>query len=186
MIQKFNFSVTLLVLFLLITGCEKISSLLGSNKEDDSQYLSIKGMYDVYNKKDLSAYCDFFSEDVNVFKEQGLGNTRIITGKREFQIYYEQVFRAKKFLKVTPLQHFSVYPWVMVKELIESEDQVFQAAVGYRIQGGKIRDRMILSENFLVNKGSVSIDLPKEKKSSELPLPAPTLQGAPGAPVKTK
>jgi hypothetical protein len=156
------------------TGCDQISSLFdGTNKEDDSLFLSIEKMYDRYNKKDLEGYCSFFAEEINVFKESGLGNTRIISGKDEFKNYYKRIFQTKKTLKITPLSQFTVYPWVMVKELIELDEQVFEAAVGYRLLNGKIRDRMILSENFLVNKEKLSISLPKEKKSDEIALPPP-------------
>lgn len=165
----------LLFLFLCpLCSCEQISSLFGRKSNGDSLFQEIQGIYPAYNKKELETFCSYFSEDVNVFKEQGLGNTRIISGKQDFKSYYERVFNTKKNLKVTPLMHFTVYPWIMVKELIENEEQVFEAAVGYRLQNGKIRDRMILSENFLVNKKNIGVDLPKQK---------PTLLPPPHAPI---
>jgi hypothetical protein len=159
-----------LCLLLSLTGCDQVSSLIGdTKKEDDSLFLSIEKMYDRYNKKDLEGYCSFFSEEVNVFKESGLGNTRIITGKTHFKSFYENLFSTKKTLKVTPLHHFTVYPWIMVKELIELDEKVYQAAVGYRLADGKIRDRMILSENFLINKESLGIELPKNSSTPANP-----------------
>ncbi len=190
MIQTLNPLLKVLIFALLIsqTACDQISSLLGgAKKEDDSLFLSIEKMYDMYNKKELEGYCSFFSDEINVFKESGLGNTRIIAGKENFKSYYKRIFQTKRSLKITPLSHFTVYPWVMVKELIEMEEQVFEAAVGYRLLDGKIRDRMILSENFLVNKEKLSIALPKEKKSNEVELPPPHLPREPETPpAKTK
>ena len=155
-----------LTLFFSQVSCDRISSLLGGSKtEDDSLFLSIEKMYEAYNKKDLATYSSFFSEDVNVFKESGLGNTRFVSGKTEFKTFYENLFRTKKTLKVTPLQHFSVYPWIMVKELVELDEKVFQTAVGYRLIDGKIHDRMILSENFLMNRENLGISLPKQNST---------------------
>jgi hypothetical protein len=170
----------LLLALLSSTGCDKISSFFKTESNDDSLFLSIQGMYNMYNKKDLEGYGSFFSEEINVFKESGLGNTRIISGKENFRNYYKRIFQTKRTCKVTPLQHFTVYPWVMVKELIELDEQIFEAAVGYRLQNGKIRDRMILSENFLVNKEKLSIELPKEKPEGVvLPPPhAPPTEGS--------
>ncbi len=167
-------------LAIALTSCEKISSIFEARQQDDSLYMSIQGMYADYNKKDLNAYTSYFADEINVFKENGLGNTRIISGKENLKDYYKRIFQTKRTLKITPLEHFTVYPWIMVKELIELEEQIFEAAVGYRLQNGKIRDRMILSENFLVNKEKLSIELPKEKKSNELVLPPPHASPASG------
>lgn len=140
------------------------SSKFFKNTEEANESMQFLGdMYSAYNKKELEKYCSFFDADINVFQEQGLGNTRIISGKDQFRAYYDSVFRNKKTIKITPLHFFSVHPWIMVKELIEIDDKAFEAAVGYRLDSGKIRDRMILSENFLVNKEKLSIELPKQK-----------------------
>jgi hypothetical protein len=167
MIQSYGsiFKAIILILLLSQTSCDQVYSLSSGTKyEDDSLFLSIEKMYEAYNKKDLEAYSSFFSDEINVFKESGLGNTRIISGKTQFRNFYANIFRQKKGLRVTPLSHFSVHPWVMVKELIEMEEKVFEAAVGYRLDNGRIRDRMILSEQFLVNKEKLSIEIPKIKK----------------------
>lgn len=164
---------TALILAFSLVGCDSFKVLFRPSQKDNTLYLSIEGMYAEYNKKNLEGYAAYFSDDINVFKENGLGNTRIITDKENFKNYYKRIFQTKRTLKVTPLEHFTVYPWVLVKELIEFDEQIFEAAVGYRLQNGKIRDRMILSENFLVNKEKLSIELPKEKKSNELVLPPP-------------
>lgn len=173
MIQTLQPLLRTIVLILLFSqvGCDQLSTFVGGAKqEDDSLFLSIERMYDAYNKKDLETYGEFFSDDVNVFKESGLGNTRFIAGKTEFKSFYEHLFRTKKALKVTPLQHFSVYPWVMVKELVELDEKVYQTAVGYRLINGKIHDRMILSENFLLNKENLSIELPNSNQSQQKKL----------------
>jgi hypothetical protein len=171
MIQVTKIFSFVLIIFLL-TSCDSITNYFAKPTENESLFSKIDKMYEAYNRKDLNSYCEYFSNEINVFKESGLGNTRIITGKEEFRNYYQKVFKAKRTLKITPLSHFTVYPWIMVKELIENDDQVFEAAVGYRLDNEKIRDRMILSENFLVNKSKLSIELPRGKEPhSQAPPP---------------
>lgn len=171
--KKIGFILFFLFAF-LFAGCDSILDTFSKKPKEDSLFSKIEKMYDAYNKKDLNGYCDFFTNEINVFKEHGLGNTRIITGKEEFRNFYQKVFKTKKTLKITPLSHFTVYPWIMVKELIEDDEQAFEAAVGYRLVNDKVRDRMILSENFLVNKNKLSIELPRQKPSPPLAPPPDT------------
>lgn len=143
-------------LFILLsptfTACDSISQLFSSKPEKKETEIFLEKMYTAYNKKNLDEYCSFFDQDINVTKEQGLGNTRIISGQKEFYAYYENIFRTKRGLKLTLLESFSVPPWILVKELIEHEDKVYEAAVGYRMQNDRIIHKMILSDRFVYNR----------------------------------
>ncbi|MBY0384617.1 hypothetical protein K2X05_05610 [bacterium] len=151
---KKSLSALLLFFFftMAFTGCDSISQLFSSKPEKKEYEVFLEKMYIAYNKKNLDEYCSFFDQEINVTKEQGLGNTRIITGQKEFHDFYANIFRSKRDLKLTLLEYFSVPPWILVKELIEHEDKVYEAAVGYRMQNDRIIHKMILSDRFVYNK----------------------------------
>lgn len=143
-----------LFLFASATGCNFISQFFKSSETNDKTILFLEKMYASYNKKQLDEYCSFFDEDINVFKEQGRGNTRIITGKKEFHAFYENIFRTKRSIKISRINSIAVDPWVLVEELVETEDKAFVVAVGYRLQNNKVLDKMTLSEKLAFNKES--------------------------------
>jgi hypothetical protein len=146
-----------LILFLWSanTGCHAINNFFKSSETKDETILFLEKMYASYNKKQLDEYCSFFDEDINVFKEQGRGNTRIITGKKEFHTFYENIFRTKRSIKISRINSIAVDPWVLVEELVETEDKAFVVAVGYRIQNNRVLDKMTLSEKLAFSKDTI-------------------------------
>lgn len=150
-----NILIASAVVCLGIFGYNFLFQSMNSKNPKEESELFLEKMYAAYNKKNLDEYCGFFAQEINVTKEQGLGNTRIITGQKEFHTFYENIFRNKRGLKITLLEYFSVPPWILVKELIEHEDKVYETAVGYRVQNDRIIHKMILSDRFVYDKKKI-------------------------------
>lgn len=146
---------TVLAIFSMGFIISNYSSKFFENTEDvDESIQFLEKMYDAYNKKQLDNYCNFFDDDINVFKERGRGNTRIITGKKEFHTFYEKIFRTKRNIKISRINSFSVHPWVLVEELVETEVEAIIVAVGYRIQNNRVLDKLTFSEKLAIDKNN--------------------------------
>lgn len=134
----------MLLLMLINSGCERFCN----NKivqQNSKQVEILHRLVKSYNQNDLLTYKKYFDDDINMFREHARGNIRFLTGMKEFEQYYSQIFKeSKSYIDI--IEATEVEPWVIAKLKITQPKKTLEALVGYRFKKNKVLDVMILAE----------------------------------------
>ena len=135
----------LLIVPLLILGSCNWLEKSSTSTIESTEINLVQQAVEQLNQRNIDRYLSYFATNINVFASNGLGTTRIVTGLSDFKGYSSGFTKAKVF-KVKILNTFSVVPWVFAHQRMEAGGSIIEAAIGYRIDQGKIVDMMIIGE----------------------------------------
>lgn len=139
-----------LSLSLFTQSCSWIS-FFSEDTAESSLFSIVNTSAQLYRERNLEEYFKLFDQNINVFNTNGLGTARVVSGHNDFKSFTRTVHKAK-VVDLEILSHFTHNNWVFVKQRSKVNLTVVEAAVGYRIQNGKIADIMIIGEKNMDDK----------------------------------
>jgi hypothetical protein len=106
---------------------------------DDSP---VQRQVDAYNARDVEAFLSCYATDVVV--RHGDGRV-LMTGHDELRAAYTRMFANNAHLHADIVTRLHAGEWVLDEEVVTLQDEEMHALVGYRVDGGLIRDVVMLT-----------------------------------------